>query len=79
MVRAFGFSLWEDGMPSAGLYRRAQELLAQRTTSTVIIIPLSSCFTTWQWKTNRPTLSGLLKGMIIFASPGFPFRIGGTL
>jgi len=40
--------------------------------SITCIMPLSSCLTTWQWNTNRPTISGFVKRVIILASPGFP-------
>src|SRR6266581_3006358 len=42
---------------------------AQRATSIVAIMPLSSCDNRWQWYTNLPTMTGSVNGMTTFTSP----------
>ena len=60
------------GRVCAGLASLSASVPCHRSygvTSIVAIIPLSSWERMWQWKTNRPTISGFVNGIITFTSP----------
>jgi len=53
--------------------------VAEGATTITCIIPLSSCNRIWQWKTNLPTIFGLVNGTMILTCPGVLPDCGSTL